>query len=288
MDLLAPAKVNLFLHVGGPTADGFHPICSLMAFADIGDKLDLEPGGEGLRIVGPFAHGLQTDDSNLVVRARDALLAAAGATANFGLKLYKALPVASGLGGGSSDAAATLRLVRDYLGLSIDDDGLRAIAAGLGSDTPACIGASPVIATGRGERLATPPPMPDLAMVLVNPGVPSPTGPVYRAYDAGVLPEGASSPVWPDAFASSRDVVTFLKACRNDLQAPAVALAPAIGAALDRISAEPSALLTRMSGSGATCFAICADSHAAIDLASRLRKAEPTWWTQACRLAGSA
>jgi len=287
MERLAPAKVNLFLHVGAPRADGFHAICSLMAFADIGDCVTLTPGMRGFRLEGPFAAGLAAEANNLVTRARDAVLAAAGARGDFGLTLHKALPVASGLGGGSSDAAATLRLVRDYLRMEIDDDRLRDIAAGLGSDTPACVDPRPVIATGRGERLAPCPAFPDLPVVLVNPGVVSPTGPVYRAYDGDVSSWGANAPDWPPRLASPSDMAAFLRTCRNDLQAPAVALQPAIAETLAEIAAAPQALLTRMSGSGATCFALCEDSRAASGLAARLAAARPNWWVRACTLGGA-
>jgi 4-diphosphocytidyl-2-C-methyl-D-erythritol kinase len=288
MERLAPAKVNLFLHVGAPTPDDFHPIHSLMAFADIGDQVYLTPGDSGFRVVGPFASGLAEEADNLVTRARDAVLAEAPApSTGFGLTLHKALPVASGLGGGSSDAAATLRLVRDHLGLSLDDDGLRHIAARLGSDTPACVDPRPVIAEGRGERLTACPGFPDLPVVLVNPGVASPTGPVYRAYDAEVSPQGANAPDWPGRRASPVDMAAFLATCRNDLQAPAVALQPAIAEALAEIAAQPETLLARMSGSGATCFALCADASAARRLAGRLTEAKPGWWVRAATLAGA-
>ncbi len=288
MERLAPAKVNLFLHVGAPTPDGFHPVCSLMAFADLGDHVILTQGESGFHVVGPFASGLAEEGDNLVTRARDAVLAAAGAPpAAFGLTLHKALPVASGLGGGSSDAAATLRLVRDHLGLGMDDDSLRQIAARLGSDTPACVDPRPVIATGRGERLAPCPAFPDLPIVLVNPGVASPTGPVYRAYDGAVAPEGANAPAWPARLASPADMAAFLKTCRNDLQAPAVTLQPAIAEALAEIAAAPEALLTRMSGSGATCFALCAEPRSAENLAARLAMLRPHWWVCAGTLGGA-
>jgi len=290
MERLAPAKVNLFLHVGAPTSDGFHPICSLMAFADLGDCVTLTPGESGFRVVGPFAAGLVQEGDNLVTRARDAVLATAtpsAPSAPFGLTLDKTLPVASGLGGGSSDAAATLRLVRDHLGMDVDDGRLREIAARLGSDTPACVDPRPVIATGRGELLAPCPPFPDLPIVLVNPGVASPTGPVYRAYDAEVAPEGANAPTWPDRLDGPAAVAAFLATCRNDLQAPAVRLQPAIADALSEIAAAPEALLTRMSGSGATCFALCADSRHAENLAARLAEARPAWWVRAGTLGGA-
>jgi 4-diphosphocytidyl-2-C-methyl-D-erythritol kinase len=283
VERFAPAKVNLFLHVGAPTADGYHPICSLMVFADVGDTVRIVRGGAGLTIEGPFAEGLAGGD-NLVLRARDLLLERVGRPADFGLVLTKALPLASGVGGGSSDAAATLRLVRDALELDVDDAGLREIGGALGSDVPACVDGAPVLATGRGDVLASTPPLPHLSAVLVNPGVPSPTAAVYRAYDQAVSPEGADMPLWPPQIATTEAAVAFLAACRNDLEAPAVRLNPRIGEALAALAARPEALLTRMSGSGATCWALCVDPPSASNLAARLTDAHPGWWIQACVL----
>jgi 4-diphosphocytidyl-2-C-methyl-D-erythritol kinase len=282
----APAKVNLFLHVGAPAPDGYHPVCSLMAFADVGDTVRLVPDGEGLAVEGPFAAGLAGEGNNLVLRARDALLARAGRTADFGIVLEKALPIAAGLGGGSSDAAAALRLIRDTLRLAVDDEGLRQIAGSLGADGPACLDATPVVGTGRGDVLAPAPPFPSLPAVLVNPGVASPTGPVYRAYDAAVAPEGANAPDWPEALGTPAQVAVLLTRCRNDLEAPAIALAPEIGECLEALYAHPEPLLARMSGSGATCFALCADTDAAATLAERLKAEHPHWWVRACVIGG--
>jgi 4-diphosphocytidyl-2-C-methyl-D-erythritol kinase len=282
----APAKVNLFLHVGAPARDGYHPVCSFMAFADVGDSVRLAPGAEGLAVEGPFAAGLAGEGNNLVLRARDALLERVGRAADFGLVLDKALPIAAGLGGGSSDAAAALRLIRDTLGLAVDDEGLREIAGALGADGPACLDAAPVIGTGRGDILAPAPPFPSLPAVLANPGVASPTGPVYRAYDRAVASEGASAPDWPQTLETPGQVAVFLAACRNDLQAPAVALAPEIGDCLDALYAHPEPLLARMSGSGATCFALCADSASAAALADRLAVEHPHWWVRPCVIEG--
>jgi 4-diphosphocytidyl-2-C-methyl-D-erythritol kinase len=282
----APAKVNLFLHVGAPAPDGYHPVCSLMAFANVGDNVRLVSGGEGLAVEGPFAAGLAGEGNNLVLRARDALLARAGQKARFGLVLEKALPIAAGVGGGSSDAAAALRLIRDALGLSVDDEGLREIAGTLGADGPACLDATAVIGVGRGDVLTPAPSFPSLPAVLANPGVASPTGPVYRAYDAAVAPEGASSPDWPQTLDTPAQVAAFLARCRNDLEAPAISLAPEIGECLEVLSAQPEPLLARMSGSGATCFAICADVDAAEALAERLKAGRPNWWVRACVFGG--
>ncbi len=286
MKSFAPAKVNLFLHVGPPSADGFHPICSLMAFADVGDDVRLARGGEGLAIEGPYAAGLEDGPDNLVLRARDALLARLGRRPDFGLVLEKRLPIASGLGGGSSDAAATLRLLREAMAPQLDDSVLLEIAAGLGSDTPACVAAAAVIASGRGEILARPPAFADLPAVLVNPGIASPTGPVYRAYDRAVDPRGAEGPVWPRTLPTPRAVAEFLAGCRNDLQAPAIALSPQIGEVLGLLANAEEALLARMSGSGATCVALCEGLGAAETLAARLAADHSSWWVRACVIAG--
>jgi 4-diphosphocytidyl-2-C-methyl-D-erythritol kinase len=276
----APAKVNLFLHVGPVAADGFHPLSSLMAFADVGDRLRLEPGAPGFAVEGPFAAELADlePQDNLVMRAAAALGGAPGR-----LVLEKALPVASGLGGGSSDAGAALRLVRRLRRPDLDDSALEAAALALGSDGPACLWARPVVAEGRGERLSPAPPLPALHAVLVNPGVACPTGAVYRAYDAAPAGE-ARLPDLPAGFADAASAAAFLATCRNDLEAPALALVPPIAATLDWLRGRPEALMARLSGSGATCFALCADGVAAEGLAGAA--SARGWWARACRLGG--
>lgn len=286
----APAKVNLFLHVGSREPDGYHPICSLMVFANVGDTVALyKNGAAGLAVDGPFAADLADETGNLVLRARDALLSAAGsARVDFGLRLHKALPIAAGLGGGSSDAAAAMRLVRAVLDLDIPEAVWNAIAVDLGADVPACLAGVSAIATGRGERLASAPCFPELDAVLVHPGVPSPTAEVYRAYDQAVASAGASAPTWPERLWSPAEVAAFLTACRNDLEPPARHLRPAIGEVLDALKGQPETLLARMSGSGATCFSLCADAAAAATLAARLARARPGWWVRPCKLAGAS
>jgi 4-diphosphocytidyl-2-C-methyl-D-erythritol kinase len=284
----AAAKVNLYLHVGAPGADGFHPVSSLMAFADVGDRLELRPAETlSLSIGGPFAAELSADEDNLVLRAARALAATAGAPEpGARIALTKALPLASGLGGGSSDAGAALRLLREALYPEIDDAALEAIAASLGADGAACLWGRPVIAEGRGERLSPAPALPALDAVLVNPRAASPTGPVYRAYDAAGAPGGAERPVLPPAFEGPEDIAAFLGLCRNDLEAPAARLTPAIGDVLETLRAEPECLLARVSGSGATCFALCPGDIEAEGLAERLERMRPDWWVSRCRLGG--
>jgi 4-diphosphocytidyl-2-C-methyl-D-erythritol kinase len=285
----ASAKVNLFLHVGPPAADGYHPLCSLMTFADVGDEVSLAPGGADLVIEGPFAAGLDAGPDNLVLRARNALLALDGrADERLGLRLVKRLPIAAGLGGGSADAAATLRLIRARLTPSPSEADLTDIARALGSDVTACLGSRAVIGMGRGDELGPAPELPDLPAVLVNPLVASPTGSVYRAYDAAPAPQGADRPAATGAFGSPRDAAAWLSTCRNDLEAPAVRLRPEIGDVLARLARQPETLLARMSGSGATCFALCENAAAATVLAERLSAAEPGWWVKSSTLAGTA
>jgi 4-diphosphocytidyl-2-C-methyl-D-erythritol kinase len=278
----AAAKVNLFLHVGPKAADGYHPIASLFVFADVGDRLRLGEGASGrLSIEGPFGGGLSAGADNLVARARAALSPALATD----LILEKTLPLAAGVGGGSADAAATLRLLNPRLSPPRSKAELMAIAAALGADVAACLESRAVIAAGRGERLSSAPGLPELHAVLANPGVESPTGPVFRAYDAGP-PQDAACPPMPAAFETLRDVVDLVARTRNDLEAPALSLTPAIGEVLRMLHAAPETLAARMSGSGATSFALCAGAAEAQALALRLAAAHPTWWIRACRLGG--
>lgn len=280
----APAKINLFLHVGPLAADGYHPLSSWMTFADVGDEVALADQ-PGLRIDGPFGAGLSAQD-NLVVRAAAALSQVAG-FAPPGLHLHKALPIASGLGGGSSDAGAALRLLRAEFAPQVSDAELQSVAAGLGADGPACLWGRPVIAEGRGERLSSAPDTPLLDAVLVNPGVACSTGAVYRAFDD--LGGGSAAPPDPPGrMGSAPEVAEFLMGCRNDLEAPALSVAPAIAEVLSVLRAAPQSLLARLSGSGATCFALCADRRAAEALAAGIAAAHPRWWIRACRLGAQA
>ena len=277
---LAPAKVNLFLHVGPLEADGYHPLASLVVFADVGDRLTVEPADHlSLTMTGPFAGALHGESDNLALRAVRALGAAAGiGEPRLRITLDKQLPVAAGLGGGSSDAGAALKLARDMLGLPFDDAALAEIAAGLGADGPMCLYARAAWAEGRGDVLAVETGLPPLPALLVNPGVPSSTGDVYRAFDAG-SPGEADRPVPPSVW-DAASVIEWLSVQRNDLQTPAVTLAPTIGEALAAAADLPGARLTRMSGSGATVFALF-DTVAAAEAAGRvLAGLHPDWWVK--------
>jgi 4-diphosphocytidyl-2-C-methyl-D-erythritol kinase len=287
LSAFAPAKVNLFLHVGGPDAEGYHPISSLMVFADVGDAVMIQPSdAPAFETSGPFGRAIPVDGDNLVVRAARAFHAKLGGPVPpYRLILEKRLPIAAGLGGGSSDAGAALKLLRDALAPTLTDDDLEPLAASLGADGAACLRATALMAEGRGEVLSPAPILPELHALLVNPGVPSPTGAVYRAYDTAVHPDGAERPFMPSDLESAEELAAWLAvATRNDLETPAVTLEPRIGEVLDVLRDEPESLLVRMSGSGATCFALCAGDIEAEGLVERLESMRPDWWVRRCRL----
>jgi 4-diphosphocytidyl-2-C-methyl-D-erythritol kinase len=283
----APAKVNLFLHVGAPEG-GYHPICSLMAFADVGDRVStFDAEALSLGVAGPFADQLAGEGDNLVLRAARALIAEARRpVAPVGLSLEKHLPVASGLGGGSSDAGAVLRLLREILGLTVSDERLEAVAASLGADGAACLWGKPVLAQGRGEQLSAAPGLPPLDAVLVNARAPVSTAEVYRRFDEMARFGEVTPPNAPEAFEDAGDLAAWLVGQRNDLEAAAIAVAPAVGAVLETLANEPEVLLARVSGSGGTCFALCGSDIEAESLAERVEAMAPDWWVQRCRLGG--
>lgn len=287
---LAPAKINLFLHVGPRQDDGYHPVASLMVFAGVGDRLSLAVGEAGdLATEGPFAAGLADAADNLVARARDRVLARMmGTPAPFAMTLEKRLPVAAGLGGGSSDAAAALALIADAapaLGLARPAKAtLVTLARGLGADVAACLEAAPVLAEGRGDVLRPSPHLPTLNVVLANPLRPVSTAAVYRAFDEGERIRAADLPDPPAAFGSAAAVADWLATTRNDLERPALGLEPAIGETLAALSAAPETLMARISGSGATCFALAAGRREAEALARRIATDHPGWWVRPCRI----
>ena len=282
---LAPAKINLFLHVGAVDADGYHPLSSLVAFADVGDQVSVEPADSlSLNVTGPFGEALGAAPDNLILRALRRLGEVSGiAEPKLKVTLDKRLPIAAGLGGGSSDAGAALKLARQALSLDIDDAGLEAVAGVVGADGPMCLRMRTAWAEGRGDVLTDEPRLPPLPAVLFNPGVPSPTGAVYRAYDAGPM-RSADRPDPPHDW-SVAGVIDWLSAQRNDLQPPALALTPAIADALAAVAATPDVALTRMSGSGATVFGLYPTEAAAQAAARTLAAAHTHAWVTATRLA---
>ena len=258
----APAKINLTLHVTGRREDGYHLLDSLVVFAETGDVVHLAPGPLSLTITGPFAAGLESDSDNLCLRA------ARLAGAEVAITLEKNLPVASGIGGGSADAAAVLR------GLGANPP----LPERLGADVPVCLAGRPVRMRGLGEILDPVPQLPPLALVLVNPGKGLSTPAVFRVLDRRDNPPMPALPDFPDTAA----LVGFLQTCRNDLEAPAITLLPEIATCLEALR-DQGALLARMSGSGATCFGIFADLDQA--RAAALALARPGWWVAASGLA---
>jgi len=267
LTVFAPAKINLFLHVGEKRADGYHALQSLAVFAGMGDELTLSLADElTLSVEGPFAHGLADESDNLVLRAARALSAKARLT------LTKNLPVASGIGGGSADAAAALRGLMQLHGLSAD---LQAIAATLGSDVPVCLGSRPAWMEGRGEILASAS-VPSLPIVLVNPGVAVSTAHVFRALET----RRGTGMTLPAGFDDATELLAYLNATANDLEAPACAIQPVIGEVLRALS---DAVLSRMSGSGATCFGIYTSDVGAAEAARAISAVYPGWWVRATR-----
>lgn len=281
------AKVNLSLRVVGRRADGYHDLESVVAFADCADRLTLEPGGElRLATTGPLAAACGETSDNLVFKAAKLL---ADAVPNLKLGAFvldKVLPVAAGIGGGSADAAAALRLLARLNNLSPDDPRLQEIALATGADVPVCLFSRACDMTGVGEQLL-PLALPSMPCVLVNPRVPVATKDVFRELGLrnGELLVGATdvleAPAWPEQGGSIADWVDVLETVANDLEAPALRIEPVIGDVLEALRNSAGVKLARMSGSGATCFAIYgapAEAHAA---AENIRRDHPGWWVHA-------
>ncbi len=272
VDEPAPAKVNLFLQVTGRRDDGYHLLDSLAVFAGAADRLSAEPANElTLQIAGPFAAGLTADADNLVLRAARALAAATGHAAGARLRLEKHLPLASGIGGGSADAAATLRLLMRLWGVQPAPGELHAIALALGADVPVCLASRPARMAGIGECLRPAPTLPAFGLVLANPGTAVATAEVFRARTAGFSTAAVLPDAWPDVVCMAAD----LQDLRNDLEPSARALCPAIGEVVAALRAT-NCRLARMSGSGATCFALY-DTPGQAELAAA-SLARSGWW----------
>ncbi|ACI51065.1 4-diphosphocytidyl-2C-methyl-D-erythritol kinase [Gluconacetobacter diazotrophicus PA1 5] len=287
----AHAKINLYLHVTGRRPDGYHLLDSLAVFAGAADRLTLHPGAAGqgeavvLDIAGAFGAGLVADtDSNLVLQAARRLRAEMGVTdrlAPMRIVLEKSLPVASGIGGGSADAAAALRLLlRAWPGEAPPRARLMALAVELGADVPVCIDQRPARMGGVGERLAPAPALPNCGMMLVNCGEAVPTPAVFRARAPVFTPAASLPSAWPDVGAMVRDLAVLT----NDLQDAACELCPTIRTVLQVLDAAPGCRLARMSGSGATCFALFDSPQAARDAMTAVER--PGWWVWAGGLHG--
>jgi len=314
----ARAKINLTLKVIGRRADGYHELESLVAFAGTGDALTLEPGPDlALTIGGPRGEGLPVDDGNLILRAARALSHEIGPLRAGTFHLVKRLPVASGVGGGSADAAGALRLLARLNGLASDDPALFRAAASVGADVPVCLQSRARIMAGIGERLGSALTLPPLFALLVNPGVAVETSAVFRelGLKPGQMPipqpsphpeeprsgvskdapdaSGAAWSILRDAMSNdmapqdeglqwrgldSSALIATLTEAGNDLEAPAQRVAPVIGDLLATLATAPGCRLARMSGSGATCFALFDDCRASAAVGRALAQAEPDWW----------
>ena len=270
VEAFAPAKINLSLHITGRRDDGYHLLDSLVVFADVGDTLTLTKGDAlSILVTGEHANGVPTDSRNLVWKAAEA----AGWTGHIDLK--KVLPHGGGIGGGSSDAAATLRMIADT-GTPISDE----VALSLGADVPVCMTAEATRMQGIGELLSQVS-LPSLPALLVNPGIEVPTGAVFAALqrrDNPAMPNRIPSFDTPEACAS------WLHGQRNDLELPTKSLAPEVVRVLDELAETKDAILTRMSGSGSTCFALYPTMKAAHFAAYEIGAAHPNWWCRATQL----
>jgi 4-diphosphocytidyl-2-C-methyl-D-erythritol kinase len=277
----APAKINLFLHAGEKRPDGFHELESLVVFADVGDDLALEEAdGLSLAVDGPFAAGLPDEADNLVLKAAREFTTRVGCEARTKITLTKNLPIASGMGGGSSDAAAAMRgLCR----LSPGQAGLTqlwGIAPNIGSDVAVCVLPGAWWMTGRGERFSTVRGIGTIDAVLVNPGVPLATAAVFEKLEGR---SGVGQTARPANCANAQALADYLKAMKNDLEEPATKLCPAIGEELRALS-KYGARLARMSGSGATCFGLFDNEGVARFAAESIEREQPGWWVRAAKL----
>jgi 4-diphosphocytidyl-2-C-methyl-D-erythritol kinase len=279
----APAKVNLCLHVGAKRSDGYHDLESFVAFAFHDDGIWVEPDDRfSLTVKGPFGATLPDGEDNLILKAARLLAEKAAVREGARITLQKMIPVSSGLGGGSADAAAVLRGLERIWNLHLGRETLHEIAALLGADVPVCLESAAAWIEGRGERVTLLPPLPKLWLLLVNPGVPVSTADVFASLDRrrGV---GLVCPRAPfeDVYALTK----FLRSTNNDLEAPAIRIAPIIGDVLQALVEFSEVLIARMSGSGATCFALFESAKTARSVMVSLKEKHPTWWVIGSALA---
>jgi 4-diphosphocytidyl-2-C-methyl-D-erythritol kinase len=272
---IASAKINLTLRVLGRRADGYHDLESLVAFADLADTLTLQPGvTTSLDIAGPFAGLSGPTADNLVLKAVAALRQRIESVTAGHFLLEKNIPVAAGIGGGSADAAAALRLLARVNGLVLDDPRLMEAAMAVGADVPVCLASRPRIMRGVGDRLSPPLALPPLAAVLVNPGVALATRDVFAKF---VSAQGSKGSI-ADVPRTEDAVIAFLASHENDLTQGAIACVPVIAVVLDALRAIPGVRLARMSGSGATCYALFTTLGEAAAAAWLLQAAHKDWW----------
>jgi 4-diphosphocytidyl-2-C-methyl-D-erythritol kinase len=287
----APAKINLTLHIAGRRPDGYHDLESLVVFARLGDTLSFAPGRAlALAVRGPTAQASGAIGDNLVLRAARALAERVDGLKLGRFELAKRLPVAAGLGGGSADAAAALRLLARANRLAADDPRLLDAARATGADVPVCLDPRPRVMRGIGDVLSGPIDLPRLPAVLVNPGVAVPTKDVFAAWRLHRPEQTTQNSLMDFAAHAARprrkphEVIEALATCRNDLEASAMSIAPVICDVLDGLRALAGCRLARMSGSGASCFGLFGTARAATAAAHMLRAKNPKWWVRATTL----
>jgi len=274
---LAQAKINLYLHVTGKRADNYHLLDSLVVFADAGDKLEVIPADTlTLSIKGPYATHVPEGD-NSVLKAADALGRHCGVKTGAAMTLHKHLPTGAGMGGGSADAAAALRLLSRFWKVKPTPQELHKLALSLGADVPACLRGGALYVSGIGEALEAGPALAGLHIVLASPGKPLLTRDAFAAHKGAF----SSPPRHPHAFASKDALIQFLQKTKNDLQPTAIKLMPEIGTVLAALGEEEECLLARMTGSGSACFGCFADQLSAQNAAQQLSERHPTWWVKA-------
>ena len=281
ISVFAPAKINLYLHVTGKSEDGFHLLDSLIVFADCGDQIVAAPADQlTFSIDGPFAGALSNGDDNLVIKAAHMLAELAGIEPLAKITLTKNLPIASGIGGGSADAAATLQALIELWRITLSQDELFTLAGQSGADVPVCLTGKPSFVSSIGEKIAPAAPLPKAWLVLVNPGEPVATPEVFakRVGDFSAAQPFDVTPATPNELAS------ILGERQNDLTTAATKVAPVISDVLSALRATSGQLLSRLSGSGATCFALFDDETAARNAATSLQADHPAWWVQAAAM----
>ena len=283
IEMEAPAKLNLYLHVTGRRDNGYHELDSLVAFASLGDRLRVEPAPElSLEIEGLFAEALDSNEENLVWRAAHALRATAEISAGARMTLTKNLPVASGIGGGSADAAATVRALVRLWDVHPASQDLSGLALSLGADVPVCLFGRAAYMRGIGEWVEPGPALPLAFLVLVNPGVPVSTPAVFMARQPPYSQKLPNLNETDDV----TDFVDQLARRGNDLEAPAMGAAPVIGEVIDALEVAEDCLLARMSGSGATCFGLFKTREQADRAVGDIRAKSPAWWVESADLIG--
>ncbi len=280
----ARAKVNLTLHMKGKRRDGYHELESLVVFADVSDELVFTPASEDrLGLDGPFA-GL-VDGENLVLKAKRAFASWLGVTVSGDFRLKKNIPVAAGLGGGSSDAAATIRALLKAYDRAEDTNTFIRQSVAIGADVPVCLQDSAAWMCGLGERVTPVSGLTPLPALLVNPGIKLSTAAVFKTLNAKPLqPEEAGDPPSFPGWRNPQEAAVWLNEGRNDLEAPAIALEPAVKKVLDALRRLDGCMLSRLSGSGPTCFGIFLSQDAAAEAAGEMRRSYPNWWVQATTL----